>query len=171
MRALVVYESMFGSTEEVARSVAKGLSGRMHVDVINVDDAPDEVTGVDLVVAGGPTHLHGLTGKRSRDAAAQQAGEQPLHSHKRGLREWLEGLATASPGTQAVTFDTRIEKPAWLTGSAARAAAKRLRRKGYRVSAAPESFFVTGKEAGDLHPGELERARMWGESLGDRADG
>ena len=170
MRALVVYESMFGSTEEVARSVAKGLSGRMTVDVVNVDDAPEELEGVDLVVAGGPTHIHGLTGKRSRDAAEQQAKE-PLHSRKRGLREWLDGLATASPGTHAVTFDTRLGKPAWLTGSAARGAAKRLRRKGYRMSAAPESFFVAGKEAGDLRPGELDRARTWGESLGDRADG
>ena len=33
MQALVVYESMFGNTEEVAHAVADGLSGSMDVSI------------------------------------------------------------------------------------------------------------------------------------------
>jgi flavodoxin len=36
MRSLVVYESMFGNTEQVARAIAAGLSTHMEVDVVPV---------------------------------------------------------------------------------------------------------------------------------------
>ena len=63
------------------------------------------------------------------------------------------------------TFDTRYDKPTWLTGSAARRAAKRLRKRGYAVVVPPESYFVdTG--VGPLRTGETERARRWGDRLG-----
>lgn len=56
MRALVVYESMFGNTRAVASAIARGLETRMAVDLFEVSTAPDRVDdGVDLVVAGDPT--------------------------------------------------------------------------------------------------------------------
>ena len=60
---------------------------------------------------------------------------------------------------------SRFDKPVWLTGSAARAAAKRLRAKGHPLVASPESFFVTHAE-GPLADHELNRARVWGRALG-----
>jgi hypothetical protein len=69
-----------------------------------------------------------------------------------------------NPGA-AVAFDTRFKKPRWLTGSAARAAEKRLRELGYRIAAPAESFFVAGT-TGPLVAGELDRARRWGDRLG-----
>ena len=43
MRALVVFESMFGNTQEIAEAIADGLSGRMQVDLVEVGAAPAEV--------------------------------------------------------------------------------------------------------------------------------
>src|SRR5687767_14509631 len=62
MRALVVYESMFGNTSAVATAIATGLSTRMGVDLVEVAAAPAALdAGVDLVVAGGPTHAFSMS--------------------------------------------------------------------------------------------------------------
>jgi flavodoxin len=79
----------------------------------------------------------------------------------RGVHDWLDDLPRGKG--HAVTFDTRFEKPAFLTGSAAKGIAKRLRRKGFEV-VATESFFVLGTD-GPLKDGELERAAEWAEGL------
>jgi hypothetical protein len=62
------------------------------------------------------------------------------------------------------TFDTRVDKVRHLPGSAAKAAAKAVRRRGYLPAARPESFYVTDV-AGPLLEGELDRAEAWGEAL------
>jgi hypothetical protein len=51
-----------------------------------------------------------------------------------------------------------------VTGTASRAAAKRLRKLGFRLVARPESFVVEGV-SGPLGEGELERARAWARTL------
>ncbi|MGH3368950.1 MAG: hypothetical protein ACRDPR_03025 [Nocardioidaceae bacterium] len=71
---------------------------------------------------------------------------------------------TGPHSEQVATFDTRVDKVRHLPGSAAKAAARALRRHGYRVSPAPESFFVADV-SGPLLAGELERATEWGEAL------
>jgi flavodoxin len=40
MKALIVYESMFGNTEQIARAVAEGLAESVDVQVAEVADAP-----------------------------------------------------------------------------------------------------------------------------------
>ena len=78
MRALVVYESMFGNTRLVAEAVAEGLSSGLDVDVVEVAAAPTSFDDVELVVVGGPTHALGMTRQRTRDDARRQ-GEQSGH--------------------------------------------------------------------------------------------
>jgi flavodoxin-like protein len=163
MRALVVYESMFGGTELIARAVGEGLAMQGSVDVVNVDAAPTAIENVDLLVVGGPTHAHGMSRPSTRQGAAQQATGGIRSGN--GIREWLDALVASRPGMQAAVFDTRLAKPRWLTGSAAKAAAKRLRRHGYPLLAQPESFLV-GSESAELLPGEQERARSWAHTLG-----
>ena len=80
----------------------------------------------------------------------------------RGEREWLEALGSTGPAV--ATFDTRVDKVRHLPGSAAKAAAKLVRRSGHDLAARPESFYVADM-AGPLVEGELDRARRWGESL------
>ncbi len=162
MRILVVFESMFGCTERVARAVADGLGG---AEVVNVDDAPGDLTGVGLLVVGGPTHVHGLSRASTRQSAVQQANEE-VHS-KTGVREWLDSLGSVPEGLPAASFDTRLDKPRWLTGSAATGETKRLKRHGCKMVLSAESFFVEGAASDTaLAGGELERAHAWGEALG-----
>lgn len=163
MRALVVYESMFGNTQAIASAVAEGLSGRMAVDLVEVADAPTAVDA-DLVVAGGPTHAFSMSRPSTRQSAAEQADGRELVSRGRGLREWLAEAGAGLRGTRAATFDTKVTK-GHLPGSAARSAQKRLRRNGSRIISPAHSFTVMGT-AGPLGDGELARARQWGADLG-----
>lgn len=164
MRALVVYESMFGNTKAVAHAIAKGLETWAVVDVVEVNAAPT-VFGEDvsLLVVGGPTHAFGLSRESTRRDAATKT-TRPLISTGDGVREWLSRIAHPAAGIAAATFDTKINKPR-LPGSAAKGAHKRMRWLRFRMAAPPESFFVTDA-TGPLVEGELERARSWGERLG-----
>ena len=163
MKAQVVYESMFGNARDIAVAISEGLAAHVPTDVSEIDDV-DSGPGedVDLLVAGGPTHAFGLTWSRTRADAANRA-TMPVISRGPGLREWLGGLPKSTTTCNAATFDTRV-RVRGLPGSASRAA-RRLRRRGYRMVAAPESFYVTGT-TGPLAEGELERARAWGDQLG-----
>jgi hypothetical protein len=166
MLVVVVYESMFGNTRKIATAVAEGLRGCGDVVVTEVGAASAPSTDCDLLVVGAPTHAFGLSRPQTRLDAARQA-PAGIVSTGRGVREWIEDLS--GPATMPVAvFDTRIKK-GWLTGSAARAAAKRLRHKGYRLIVAPESFVVTDS-LGPLADGEAARARQWGELLGEQAN-
>lgn len=164
MRALVVYESMFGNTRKIAEAVAEGLSGYAEIDVVEVGAAGRPADDVGLIVVGGPTHAHGMSRPGTRQGAAKDAGAD-LVSRGVGVREWLGSLPAARGPVAAAAFDTRFDKPVWLTGSAARGAARHLQRRGYRLAALPESFFV-GASSGPPAPGELDRARRWGQTLG-----
>jgi hypothetical protein len=164
MKAHVVYESMFGNTRDIAVAISEGLAKHVPTDVTEIDDVDSgSEEGIDLLVAGGPTHAFGLTWSRTRSDAANRA-TMPVISRGPGLREWLGGLPKSVTKRNAATFDTRV-RVRGLPGSAARAAARRLRRRGYRLVAAPESFYLTGTP-GPLAEGEVERAREWGDQLG-----
>jgi len=156
MKALVVYESMFGNTGRVARAVAEGMSGRLRVVVADVVTAP-AVDGVELLVVGAPTHAFGLSRPQTRGSAVQQGGSSA--ALEVGLREWLSGVGRLD-GVRVAAFDTRVARPR-LPGSAARAAHRLLRRRGGRPVEPPASFFVSGTP-GPLIEGELDRARSWG---------
>ncbi len=174
MRAVVVFESMFGNTKTIAQAVADGISGYLPVELVEVGDAP-EVLGedVELLVVGGPTHAFGLSRPDTRRAGLQQAGRDPAAA-RTGLREWLAALRYNPSGTAMATFDTRVSRPR-VPGSAARAAKRRLRRQGFHVLGTAQSFYVAGTE-GPLLDGEVQRARRWAEriailSCGERPGG
>ena len=165
MHALVVFESMFGNTKEIAEAIAEGLASKMSAEAVEVGAAPESIgDDIDLVVVGGPTHAWSMSRRGTRQGAAKDAPQGTV-SAGIGVREWL-GILKKGPATAVATFDTRFNKPRWLTGSAARSAQKRLRRR-LRIAAPAESFFVAGS-TGPLETGELERARQWGERLGSK---
>jgi flavodoxin len=164
MKVLVVYESLFGNTQEVARAVANGLSEHLDVELVEVAQAfamPTEP--LDLIVVGGPTHVFSLTRPSTRADAFKQGATQGSASV--GLREWLEQLRQGERTEFVAAFDTRVAKVRHLPGSAAKAAAKLARKRGYATAIQPESFYVEDV-AGPLLDGELDRARAWGERLG-----
>lgn len=171
MKALIAYESMYGNTREVADAVAAGLSTRIDVTVASPEHiSPAMMAGLDLLVVGGPTHMHGMTTEGSRQAAVETATKDPELDAEddalgTGLREWLKAL----PMTRmyGAAFDTRIDKPILLTGSAAKGIDRRLRRRGCTPAIRAESFLVL-ESAGPLLEGELIRAEAWGVTLAER---
>lgn len=157
MRALVVYESLWGNTEQVARAIGTTLSTQAEVEVLDSETAPTSVEGYDLLVVGGPTHAFSMT-RASTRADAVKTRSAP-HQPARGIREWLNELERPTAQIPAVTFDTRVEKPR-LPGSAAKAARHELRSLGFETAIKPETFHVHGYE-GPLVDGDLDRAAEW----------
>jgi flavorubredoxin len=140
MRALVVYESLHGNTHVIASNIADGLRPTHEVTLVPVAEAARGlVTDADLVVVGGPTHMHGM-------------------SH--GIRDWLQDITAAA-------FDTRFNVIPAFTGPASHGIARRLRWHGFRLLADPESFLIG--QGNTLLDGEASRARQWGATLGAAA--
>jgi hypothetical protein len=83
-----------------------------------------------------------------------------------GIREWLKQLPSGA-GRLAAAFDTRFDKPAFFTGSAAKGIAKRLGAHGYRLLLGPESFFVSTENR--LVEGQTGHAAAWAGALAERA--
>ena len=168
MRAVVVYESMYGNTHLIADAIGRGLGAAGDVVVMPVKDASREwVEGADVVVVGGPTHVHGMSRTSTRKAAVDAAHEpdSPLSldpdADGPGLRDWLASLGRVE--SAAAAFDTRIKAPAAVTGRASKGISRELRGHGFAIVAKPESFFVT--KEGHLEPGEEARALEWGRRL------
>ncbi|CAN5123815.1 flavodoxin family protein [soil metagenome] len=157
MRALVVFESLWGNTEQVARAIAGELESTMSVDVVDSDAAPATLEGYDLLVVGGPTHAFSMTRPATREGAVKQNGAPGAPS--RGIREWIAQLPTGALQLPAVTFDTRVDSPR-LPGSAAKGARHELRSLGFDVRIKPKSFHVHGY-GGPLVEGELHEATEW----------
>jgi hypothetical protein len=168
MRAVVVYESMYGNTHTVAEAIGAGLGEAMTVDVVSVHGASAAVlAGADLLVVGGPTHAHSISRATTRENAVAQAAKPEQHleldpdAEGDGLREWFDAMGPLE--LSAAAFDTRIDVPAALSGRASKGIAKRLRKHGCTLVAAPESFLVT--KDSHLEPHEAERATAWATSL------
>ncbi len=172
MRALVVYESMYGNTHQVADAIGTGLENAFDVTVAPVSHAdPGLLDDADLVVVGGPTHAHGMSRASTRKAAVEAAGKpaSPLHTEpdalSPGLREWFGSLDRYQ--VKAAAFDTRMHGPAALTGRASKGVDRLLRAHGFEMIADPESFLVTKQDR--LQPEETTRAREWGARLAGAA--
>ena len=146
MRALVVIDSLWGSTETVARAVARELSAQMSVDVVDSDSAP-MAGGYDLVVVGHPSHASGMSAADRRDETARMQGLS--WTPQRGIGEWLAALPSPRAGERVASFETCVDAPSNLAGG---------------MVAESRSFHVHGYE-GPLVEGELDSAVAWARSL------
>ena len=172
MRAIVVYESMYGNTHAVAINIAAGLRATHEVTLVPVTRAtPELAAAADLIVAGCPTHMHRMPTAASRRAAAEAARKQGSgltvdpDADGPGLRAWLEGISAEN--VLAASFDTRLSGISAFTGRASRNISRLLTRHGCRLIVPPESFLVSKQNV--LLEGEPERARSWGALIGEAA--
>lgn len=166
MRALIVYESMFGNTKLVADAVGKGLATELDVDVVEVGSAPHSIDGYDIFLVGGPTHAFSMTSRQSRADTAKKSDGSIIAGDK-GIRDWIVSVAPHRDRAQFAAFDTRYDKPTWVTGSAARRATSKLQKRGFSRLSPAMSFFIVANE-GPLAEGEEDRAFEWGERLAVR---
>lgn len=152
MKALVIYDSQFGNTEQIARAISAALGARAETAVRRAADVTAaDLAGLDLLVVGSPTQRFHAT--------------EPVET-------WLQGHALQ--GVRAAAFDTRFDmaevesrmlrlavKVAGEEGAyAAPRIAAQLETDGATVVVPPEGFIVQETE-GPLRPGELERAGQW----------
>jgi hypothetical protein len=169
MRAVVVYESMYGNTHLIADRIGAALAADgVDVFLTNIEGAKaDMVSAADLVVVGGPTHVHAMTSARSRDAAVQAVEKDPdlaldPDAEGPGLRDWFDALGPVE-GTKAAAFDTRMDASPLLTGRASKGIARRLRKHGFVLVTEPESFLVD--KHNHLLDHQAEAAEAWGRAL------
>ncbi|MFD6859738.1 flavodoxin family protein [Rhodococcus sp. NPDC060090] len=168
MQVLVVYESMYGNTRHVAEAIARGMEERASVTLVTATDAREQdVSAYDLVVVGGPTHVHGMSRPSTRhsavEAATQPGSDLELEpdAESDGVREFLAHLRPTTG--VAAAFDTRLDASPVLTGRASKTIGKKLRKLGLTLIAEPESFLVDKQTV--LEPREAERASQWGRAL------
>jgi flavodoxin len=140
MKILVVYDSLHGNTEKIAKAIGAALAGEVKVLRVGEVD-PSELKALDLLIVGSPTH-----------------GGRPSPA----MREFLDKVQKpALEGTNVAAFDTRLSTR-WvgIFGYAAGRIAKSLKEKGGNLLLSPEAFYVEGTE-GPLKEGEVERAAAW----------
>ena len=140
---MVVFESMFGNTEQVARAVADGLEAEgVPTAVVEVSVAPAALPpSVDLLVVGAPTHAFSLSRPKTRTEAVRQGADESKAAI--GLREWLETVrpATDRPVHVAV-YDTRATKVRRLPAAAGPSAARLAKRRRFARVDRPVAFLV-----------------------------
>ena len=160
MKAVVVYESLWGNTAAVAGAIAEGLGPEARA-LSTAEATGSALQGADLIVAGAPVLAFKLPTEQMRQSVRANPGKAPSPpdlSHP-SMRSWLDALP-AGHG-RAAAFDTQVRGP---FGKAAPAIAEGLEKAGYEAIAEPIGFIVAGK-FGPLRDGELERARRWGAEL------
>ncbi len=151
VEALVIYDSVFGNTKQIAQAITDGLAARVTVEIQQAADAdPNRLAEYGLLVLGSPTR-----------------GFRPTE----GVTGLLKRVpSNALKATRVAAFDTRLKADeidsrglrfvVKTGGYAAKRIGDQLKRHGGRLVLPPEGFYVQDTE-GPLKQGELERAGAW----------
>ncbi|NWJ44906.1 MAG: flavodoxin family protein [Chloroflexi bacterium] len=135
MKALVIYDSKYGNTKQIAESVAKVIDG----ESVNVTDFnPEMLVGIDVVVVGSP--INGW-------------GPSPL---TQALLTKLEAIKLKDKCVAA--FDTGYRSK--FSGNAAAKIMKRLISAGGK-QLIPTRKFVVEHSEGPLGSDEIANANLW----------
>jgi flavodoxin len=148
VKALVVYDSAYGNTRQVAEAIVDGL-GPLHAQAVPVAEfkAPALSEG-DLLVVGSPIN-----------------GWRPTPK----ITELLSALGGGRlSGVKAAAFDTRVRL--FIHGDAAKRMTESLKTGGAEIISKPMAFYVKGSE-GPLRSGELDKAAAWAADLLKRVGG
>lgn len=170
MRAVVVYESLWGNTARLARAVAQGLGSDTRTAAV-ADATLDLIAGAEILVLGAPVHSYGRP-EFVTIQALREPGREPdermgdIERHL--MREWLAGLPADGPPT--AVFEIRIGDLEGEGGASDVLAA--LEARNYPLVTPAESFRmerlpISSGPGAWVGPEELERARAWGAHLAD----
>lgn len=135
MKAVVVYDTKFGNTEQVAKGIAKILNADT-IKVSNIE--PSSLKVYDLFAFGCPVHAWNMSA---------------------GMKTALQKLEGESfEKKKAATFDTRLASR--FAGNAASKIQKKLKKLGFEIVMKPVHFIVAGRE-GPLAEGEIEKVEAF----------
>jgi hypothetical protein len=160
MKAIVVYESLWGNTATVAHAIAEGIGPEARA-MSTAEATAAVIADADLIVAGAPVMAFSLPTEQIRQNQAKNPGKAPPPdlSHP-AMRSWLAALLAGS-GRYAA-FETAFR---WSPSGATGRIASGMESAGYQRVAKAQRFIVTKGGRGALRAGEEEKARAWGAEL------
>jgi len=160
MKAIVVYESLWGNTAAIARAIAEGIGPEARA-LSTAEAAADVVASADLIVVGAPVMAFSLPTEQIRQGQGQNPGKAPPPdlSHP-SMRSWLK--TSPAGGGRFAAFETRVW---WSPGGATGGIERGMEQAGYRQIAKRQRFIVSKGGPGALRAGEVEKARAWGAEL------
>lgn len=152
MKTVILYDSIYGNTEKIAKAIGDAVTGECKI--LNIRKAKfSELANVDLLIVGSPVH-----------------GGRPTPA----LDEFLKNIPqNFVKGVKVAAFDTRFSPEDHGIGLkilmniiryASVRIAKVLTKKGGVLVIKPEGFVVENKE-GPLKKGEIERATKWAKEV------
>ncbi|NMC99385.1 MAG: flavodoxin family protein [Bacteroidales bacterium] len=152
MNSLIVYDSQYGNTEKIAKTLAKILHG---CAICVTKFKSSDLKNVDLLILGSPT----------------QGGRATV-----AMQNFLTNISSNIRGLKIAVFDTRIPTEKLnpllkmllkIIGYASPKIASVVINAGGKLIVKPEGFFVEGKE-GPLAANEIERIKVWGKSVAEK---
>jgi flavorubredoxin len=145
-RGVVIYDSKFGNTEKVAKSLAGGLErAGMDATCVNTNDVQtDSLKDYDFIAIGAPTQAF--------------TASKPMKDFLTQLQE-VQGLR----GKYGFAFDTRFARR--LSGSASKYIEKKLESVGMEI-VKPRQSAIVEKTEGPLEEGEVEVFERVGFDIG-----
>jgi flavodoxin len=143
MKALIAYDTKFGNTEKVAKTISEGLSASYAVSCKKVTDVSvSELRESDLVLVGSPTHAWNMS---------------------RATKSFFKGLGEERfEGKMAAAFDTKFNRK--LAGSAAKKIEGELKKLGFKIAVPHLNAYVV-KSEGPLGDGEIDRCKEFAAKL------
>lgn len=142
MKTLIVYDTKYGNTRELADEMALAIGSTARaVDTEHLELSM--LNGVELLIIGSPTQMW-TASPPARDAA------------------YVIGGAVSPTRVKVATFDTGLDGP--FGGAGAGKLAELMKEAGFEVIASPEHFLLEHLH-GPLEKGETDRAREWALAL------
>ncbi|MCW4040860.1 MAG: flavodoxin domain-containing protein [Candidatus Bathyarchaeota archaeon] len=147
MKAIVIYDTQFGNTEQIAKVLASSMNEQgISVDCFKVDNLPIEtLPEYDLLAIGGPTHGFGMSG--------------PMKTFMKKLEH------VDLKDKKVFAFDTKNRSRFW--GSAAKGIEKRMKKFGMNIVIPCASGIVKGLK-GPLQEGTEAKFRQIGIELSSK---
>lgn len=148
MKSLIIFDSVFGNTEKVARAMGEALGESAHVLKVNEADAA-QLADIDLLIIGSPTR-----GFRPTEAITSFLKNLPDNS--------LKSISAAAFDTRIPpeSIDSRVLRSMVVFGGYAdKKINQLLMKKG--ASLLPSAGFFVNASEGPLAEGEVQRAMDW----------
>lgn len=152
MKTLVVFDSLYGNTEKIAKDIFSVLKEEKEIKSLNKIKAED-LLDFDLLIFGSPTH-----GGRAKEEVNKFLDDLPS--------DYLKGKKVATFDTRVLPSEQKLPLHMLmkLIGYAAPKLEKKLKSKGAKIIFPSIGFLVSGKK-GPLKEGELEKALLWAKQL------